>query len=435
MSTRHAMSTADAAWLHMDRPTNLMVINSVLWFAEPIAMDDLRAIYAERLVGRFDRFAQCAVDDLSGPHWEDVEVDLDLHLHHVALPAPGDREALQEFIADRIAQPLDRARPPWEVFLIDGYGSGCAVLTRMHHSIADGIALARVMLTLADGHEEGSFTSDHQNGSALGGLAHSAFDAVRHPQQALTTAVRDAQTLAKLLLPGGDPPSAIKGEQHIAHSVAWSRPVDLWRLKRAARGLGATVNDIVVAAVTGTVADYLRAQGDEPDHVRALVPFNLRPLDQPLPRDLGNRFGLVLLELPIAEEDPVQRALAVKRRMDAIKHGHEGPIAYGLLELMGLTPPAVEGVLIDYFTAKGSLVLTNVPGPRKPITVAGVPLEGVLVWAPCSGSLGMSVSVFSYAGKVTVGFLTDAGLVPDPQVLADGFRVHALELARSVHRT
>jgi WS/DGAT/MGAT family acyltransferase len=434
MNTRHAMSTADAAWLHMDRPTNLMIINSVLWFAEPIAIDDLRAIYAERLVGRFDRFSQCAVDDLSGPHWEDVEVDLDLHLHHVALPAPGDQQALQEFVADRIAQPLDRARPPWEVFLIDGYGSGCAVLTRMHHSIADGIALARVMLTLADGHEEGSFTNDHHNGSALGGLAHGALDAVRHPQQALTTAVRDAQTLAKLLLPGGDPPSAIKGEQHIAHSVAWSRPVDLWRLKRAARGLGATVNDIVVAAVTATVADYLRAQGDEPDHVRALVPFNLRPLDQPLPRDLGNRFGLVLLELPIAEQDPVQRALAVKHRMDAIKHGHEGPIAYGLLELIGLTPPAVEGVLIDYFTAKGSLVLTNVPGPQRPITVAGVPLEGVLVWAPCSGSLGMSVSVFSYAGKVTVGFLTDAGLVPDPQVLADGFRAHALELAHSVHR-
>ncbi|HEX5618851.1 MAG TPA: WSD1 family O-acyltransferase, partial [Solirubrobacteraceae bacterium] len=203
-----------------------------------------------------------------------------------------------------------------------------------------------------------------------------------------------------------------------------------WRVKRAARGLGATVNDVVVAAVTAAIADYVRERGDEPEQLRALVPFNLRPLDAPLPRDLGNRFGLVLLELPIAEQDAIERVAAVKQRMDAIKHGHEGPIAYGILELMGHTPAPVEARLIDYFTAKGSLVLTNVPGPSAPLRVAGARLKGVLVWAPCSGSLGMSVSVFSYAGKVTVGFLTDAGLVPDPRTLADATRAHVLVLAR-----
>jgi hypothetical protein len=117
--------------------------------------------------------------------------------------------------------------------------------------------------------------------------------------------------------------------------------------------------------------------------------------------------------------------------MDAIKHGHEGAISYGILELMGRTPPIVEARLIDYFSAKGSMVLTNVPGPRHHLSLAGTPLRGVLVWAPCSGSVGMSVSVFSYAGNVTVGFLTDAGLVPDPQSLADGFREELLALARA----
>jgi hypothetical protein len=97
---------------------------------------------------------------------------------------------------------------------------------------------------------------------------------------------------------------------------------------------------------------------------------------------------------------------------------------------MGLTPAPVEARLIDYFTAKGSLVLTNVPGPSRPIRVAGAQLKGVLVWAPCSGSVGMSVSIFSYAGKVTVGFLTDAGLVPDPGSLADATRAEILNLAR-----
>ena len=117
--------------------------------------------------------------------------------------------------------------------------------------------------------------------------------------------------------------------------------------------------------------------------------------------------------------------------MDAIKHGHEGPISYGILDLMGRTPAPVEGLLIDYFTAKGSMVLTNVPGPRRARSVAGTPLGGVLVWAPCSGSVGMSISIFSYAGKVTVGFLTDAGLVPDPQALADAARAEALAIGRA----
>ena len=98
---------------------------------------------------------------------------------------------------------------------------------------------------------------------------------------------------------------------------------------------------------------------------------------------------------------------------------------------MGRTPVQLEERLIDFFSAKGSMVLTNVPGPRKRLSLAGTPLGGVLVWAPCSGSVGMSVSVFSYAGKVTVGFLTDAGLVPDPQALADGFREELLALARA----
>ena len=100
--------------------------------------------------------------------------------------------------------------------------------------------------------------------------------------------------------------------------------------------------------------------------------------------------------------------------MGAIKDSHEGAIAYGILGVIGRTPPLVEERLVNFFSAKGTMVLTNVPGPRQPVTLAGTPVRGVLVWAPCSGGVGMSVSVFSYAGKVSVGFLVDAGLVADP---------------------
>jgi WS/DGAT/MGAT family acyltransferase len=410
----------------MDRPTNLMVINSVLWFDEPVDWDAYKELVRERLVEPFDRFRQRPVEGIAGPHWEDVEIDLGLHFHHVALPSPGDRKTLEEFVSDRVATPLDRSRPLWDVYLIDGYGDGAAVLTRMHHCIADGIALARVMLTLTEDAELSDVLFGETRGSSrVRAAAQLAGGVVRHPRRALGGAVEDALTLAKLLFPTFDPSSPIKGEQHAAHRVAWCHPVDLRRVKRAARALDATVNDVLISAVAGA----LREPG-MPDDVHALVPFNLRALDEPLPRGLGNRFGLVVLGLPVGIEDPVERTLEVKRRMDAIKHGHEGAISYGILELMGHTPAAVEGRLIDYFSAKGSMVLTNVPGPRRPLSVAGTRLAGVLVWAPSSGSIGMSVSIFSYAGKVTVGFLTDAGLIPDPGSLADATRAEILSLAR-----
>ena len=450
VSTRHSMSTADAAWLRMDRPTNLMIVNSVLWFDEPVDWERCRSLFVERVVERFDRFRQRADQGfpLVGPHWEDdPDFDPDLHFHHMALPAPGDRAALQDFIGDRIATTLDHSRPLWEVYFIDGYGSGCAILVRIHHSVADGIALGRVMLALTDGGEPDAGIADdadhdgsarkHALGSAArltAAVVHEGVEALLHPVHAgelASAASGGAQTLAKLLLPGADPTSVIKGQQSVAHRVAWSAPVPLSRVKRAGRTHDATVNDILVAAVTGAVGRHLREGGDDIAEVHALVPFNLRPLDEPLPPELGNRFGLVLLGLPVGIEDPGARLAEVKRRMDAIKDSHEGALSFGILSLMGSTPVRVERALIDFFTAKGSIVLTNVPGPRKRLSLAGTPLGGVLVWAPCSGSVGMSVSVFSYAGEVTVGFMADAGLVPDPQELADGFTHDLLALARA----
>lgn len=448
--THHPMPPADAAWLHMDRPTNLMIVNSVLWFDAPVDWDRCRQVFMERVVARFDRFRQRAVEGsaLGGPHWEDdPDFDPELHFHHVALPRPNDQGALQAFVSDRIATPLDRDRPLWDVYLIDGLGAGAAVLVRIHHSIADGIALARVMLLLTDGGDNvtagiGDTSEDHPGRLGLvTPLAHATADVLqeglhtllhpRHLAELAGTALDDAQTLGKLLLPWSDPRSPIKGPLHRAHRMAWADPVELWRVKSAGRALDATVNDLLVAAVAGAIGRHLRERGEEIDTVHALVPFNLRPLDRPLPPELGNQFGLVVLGLPVGIADPVARLTEVKCAMDAIKHGHEGPLAYGILGLMGRTPTGVERRLIDYFSAKGSMVLTNVPGPRHPLSVASTPLRGVLVWAPCSGSVGMSVSVFSYDRKVTVGFLVDAGLVPEPQALADGFRAEVLALARA----
>jgi len=458
----HPMSAADAAWLHMDRPTNLMVINSVLWFDEPVDWERVKLTFKHRIVDRFPRFRQRAVEGgpLGGPRWEDApNFDPGLHMHRLALPAPHDQTALQELVGDLMAAPLDRTKPLWHIYLVEDYGEGCAVLVRMHHCIADGIALARVMLSLTDdtpavgaGFTGGASSSGR---TPLGGALwpmrsalsaarlvtstalHEGIESVVHPRHAMKLAERgaeDAVTLAKLLAPGRDASSPLKGELGVASHVAWSEPVPLSRIKAIGKPVDATVNDVLVAAVSGALGHYMRSRGGDAQEIHAMVPFNLRPLDQPLPRDLGNRFGLIMLGLPVGIRDPHERRIEVKRRMDSIKNSDEGALSYGILGAIGRTPLAVEERLIDFFTAKGTLVLTNVPGPRKPVYLAGSPVRGVLVWAPCSGSVGMSVSVFSYDGKVTVGFLTDAGLVPDPSELVRAFEHEVDEMYRQRRR-
>jgi len=442
------MPSADAAWLRMDRPENLMAITSVLWFDEPVPLEPLRALLSERLVDRFPRYARRVVDGglLGGAHWEDVEdFDLDLHVHHIALPAPGGRAELQQLVGDLMATPLDRSRPLWHVHVVDGYEGGGALVMRMHHCIADGIALARVMLSLTDPapdvpnpsiaarpHERahgplrraaGPLGPALGAGAAVtGALAREGAATLRHPRRVgglPRSAAGVLRALAKELGTPADPRGPLRGELHPGERVAWCTPVALADVRGIARAYDATVNDVLVAAVAGGLRRWMLEQPDgaiarEP---HAMVPFNLRPLDEPLPRELGNRFGLVLLALPLLEADPAERLREVQRRMAAIKGSPEGAVSYGVLGAMGLSPSAVEAQLIDLFSAKASLVLTNVPGPRAPVYLCGTQLRGVLVWAPCAGSVSTSVSIFSYDGQVTIGFMVDAGLVPDPDAI------------------
>jgi WS/DGAT/MGAT family acyltransferase len=454
------MPSADAAWLRMDRPTNLMVINGVLLFDERIDWPRVQELINERLVTRYSRFRQRAVESgglRGGAFWEDdPHFDAELHLHHLALPAPGDRAALQELVGDMMAEPLDRAKPLWHFYLIDGYGNGCALYARMHHCIADGIALARVLLSLTDSDPDAGIAPSapvaapdrrrrsvvtrpvagalHAGRAAAGALAHESIEMLVHPAAELshlaTLARTDSKALAHVLLTPSDAKTALKGELGVARRVAWSEPLSLDEVKGIAHANSATVNDVLVAAMTGALRQYLRRRESLVEEIRAFVPFNLRPLDRPLPASLGNKFGLVFLPLPVGARTAAARLQQVKRRMDEIKDSPEGAIAYGMLEVMGMTVAQVESVLIDLFSAKGTAVITNVPGPREPVYLAGSPVSAVAVWAPTSGSVSMSVSIFSYNGEVTVGVMADAGLVPDPETMIDGFRSELEALAR-----
>ena len=436
------LSSADTAWLRMDRPSNLMGINSVMSFDEPLDIKRIREVYRRRLVGRYPRFRQRVVESpvpLRPPHWEDdPEFDLDHHLHHLALPAPGDTPALQELIGDLMTVPLDRNRPLWQVYVVDGYLNGAAIITRLHHCIADGIALAQVMLSLTDEAPDpeaaaGPDRSERDGkgsrvslpgGRLVSSVARVATATVRqgadiatspsHAARLLGAASRNAGTAVRLLFTPPDVPSAIKGDPGITRRVAWSSPLSLAEIKEVAHRHGATVNDVLLAAVSGALRHYLQDHDSAAPEIQAMIPFNLRDLDRPVPRDLGNKFGLVFLPLPVGTSGSYRRLVAVHRRMEEIKHGSDGAVSYGLLSLTGLAPEAIERRIVDLFSGKGTAVMTNVPGPRDPVCMAGVPVRTVLVWAPTSGHIGMSVSIFSYRGEVTVGLMVDGALIPDP---------------------
>lgn len=426
--TREPMGSADAAWLRMDSPTNLMVVNSILWFDDPVDEAAIRGVLAERLVGRFRRFRQRVVED-HGTWWEDDPAfDLSRHLHHVALARPRGRRELEDLVASYLSVPMDRARPLWDLYLVDDYYGGTALYFRMHHCIADGIALTRVLLSLTDDGERytgvAPDTGDEHRG-IFGELASTVVRetvaTVTHPRHVLDLAVagvQDVRSLTKLVtLP---PDRQYWGRKTgLEKQAVWSDPIPLDRVKQAAHATGTTVNDVILAAVTGALrADRERSGGAVHD-VRVLVPFNLRPLDEPLPSGLGNRFGLVYLDLPLTRDTPLERLEEMARRMRAIKSSADGVVSYGILELVGQAPTAVERAAIEVFAAKGSAVMTNVPGPREPVTLAGSRLAGTIGWAPTSGSIGLSVAIFSYAGDILVGIASDRRQLADGRALID----------------
>jgi diacylglycerol O-acyltransferase / wax synthase len=439
------LSTADAAWLHMDRPTNLMVINSVMLFDEPVDWQRYKEVLQTRLVDRYPRFRQRVVESripLRPPSWQDdPEYGLEQHVHHLGLPAPGDRLALQDLVGDLMTMPLDRNRPLWNVYLIDGFGEGSAVITRMHHCIADGIALAQVMLSLTDAAPgaarpmEAEATRAPSRGrlaaltapsaAALSGAVHAGTVVARQsahiatsPSHAVKLAGavgRDAKTAVRLLLTPADAATAFKGDPGVRRRVAWTHSLSLESIKQTAHRHDATVNDVLLAAVSGALRRYLQTHDSPIGEIQAMVPVNLRPLDEPVPRELGNKFGLVFLPLPVGTSGSYRRLIEVHERMQEIKDGRDGPVSYRILSALRLTPVPVEKRIVDVFSGKGTAVMTNVPGPPEPVYLAGTPVRTVLVWAPTSGHIGMSVSIFSYRGQVTVGLMVDSELVPNPE--------------------
>ena len=401
------LTAVDAAWLRMDSATNPMVITAVLVLDG--ALD--RAAEAElvsRLVAH-PRFRQRAVGPALGVgawHWEDAPgFDPALHVHRIGLPHPGDEAALVDLVSDLMSSPLDHARPLWQLHVVD-MPKGTALVARIHHAMGDGVALVGLLLAVvgidAKPEEVGLFVSPT---TGVGDVAE------RTAAQALA--------LGKLLLLPSDPPTPLKGAQSSRKRVAWSRAYPLDAIKKAAHAIDAKVNDALLASVTAGIRSYLDGRNAMRDglEIHAIVPVFFRGAGE----TLGNHFGLVFAALPLGSSEPHDRVRAMKLRMDRIKASPEAQVAFAILAATGVASPEIESIVVDLFSRKGSVMVTNIPGPPVPLTMAGRGLDQILVWAPTSGHVAVGVTLLSYAGSIRMSIAADVALVPDPERVVSGF--------------
>jgi diacylglycerol O-acyltransferase / wax synthase len=445
---REPLSPVDHAWLRMDEPSNLMIINGVLVMDEPVSFDRLQALMRRRLLS-IHRFRQRVVHVKGDPFWEeDPEFDLDHHVQRMELPRPGDDGALREIISSLMGEPLDLKRPLWSFYLLEGYkGQGCVLMGRLHHCIGDGMALLLVLLSLTDLEPGGSggtetydeldspftdlFRETPHGAEAARQLAERVMpDGIRLMQQsadafrsmgAVTTGVASAAAFSRLVLRLPDPSTILKGPLGVPKRVAWSEPITIDEVKEVGGALKATLNDVLLSAMAGGLRRYLLHRGEKANGVtfRAAMPVNLRPLEDMA--DLGNQFGLIFLSLPIGIEDPVERLRALHENANALKRSAEPMVVLAILKLLGMSPLALQKMAVTIFGSKATAVMTNVPGPREVLHLAGRPIREIFFWVPQSGHLGLGISIFSYAGHVRMGLATDAGLVPDPEIIVRGF--------------
>ena len=433
------MSSVDAAWLGMEDPTNLMMVTGVLALDGKVDIKRLRTLLDKRLAP-FGRFHQrVARPRMRGGmlHWQDdSQFDIDNHVSHIALPPPGGEKALRELVSELMSTPLDTTKPLWHVHLVDGYAHGSVVLARIHHSIADGIALVRVMLSLTDATPTPKPAKRKVESTNHAGPLDWLPGLLDNPARLADLArlgVHGAYRLGRMVLLPPDQPTAFKGELGRRKRAAWSAPLPLEDFRAVGKAFGATVNDVLVATATGALRRYLENRGEPTKGVaiRASVPVNLRPLEQA--HKMGNSFGLVFLTLPIGISDPVKRLRSIKKEMDELKRSPEALMAFAVLNVMGYTPVVVEKAGLRFFGSKATAVLTNVPGPRESLYLAGRKLDSVMFWVPQSGHLGLGISILSYAGGVMLGVATDEGLVPDPERIVDGFQKEFKSLRAAAH--
>ncbi len=410
------LSALDAAFLQVEDAENRMQLAGMLLFEGPApSYDDFRAAVAERLLDlpRFRQRLAGSALGLGRPRWvDDAAFDLDYHLSHVALPAPGGEAEVEAHIDQLTTAPLDLRRPVWELGLVEGVGAGFAISLKVHHCMVDGLSIMDIFGALVD---------------PLPVVARPVGTSRPAPARAGTSLRhRVGGTLAML---GQAPRSALNAGPSGPTRRTRYATLPLDDLRAVQQAAEATLNTVVLTVVAGGLERYLHRRGEEVDRVHAFVPVNRRASDDR--GRLGNQIAMTYPALPVGVMTARERLALVQRSSTEAVRGHQPSTTATLMSALGLAPAPLAGVLNRVLQLRAglfNLTVTNVPGPPVPVHFLGRELELILGATPLTRRHALTVAVLSYAGRLTFSVTTDPRRLPDGTRLVDDIRAAADDL-------
>ncbi|HTX13047.1 MAG TPA: wax ester/triacylglycerol synthase family O-acyltransferase [Solirubrobacteraceae bacterium] len=465
MPQRHLdrLSSIDASFLHQEGPASHMHIGAVLVFEGPPPefadyLDHVRGRL--HLVPRYRQRLSTPPLETGRPLWvDDPDFNIEYHVRHTALPSPGTEEQLF-LLAGRIAsQQLDRDKPLWESWLVEGLeGDRFALVFKTHHALVDGVSgvdLATVLLDLGPSAQRPPESLEPwrprpQPSSvdlvaagvrgvvgAAGGLATRTVSAATRPGAALGKLRDAAEGIGEIVWAGLNPapetPLNVEIGPHRRYAVVRHQLADYKTVKNA---FGGTVNDVVLSVVSGALAGWLQSRGVRTEGVemRALVPVSVRSEAQR--GSLGNQLTAMRGPLPVYIQDPVARLQFVRRAMDGLKESKQAVGAATLAAVNNLAPPTIlaQASRLNFSTRLFNLLVTNIPGPQFPLYVLGRQLEDLFPVAFLPKNHALAVAIMSYNGGIDYGLLADYDALPDIDVIADGIDAALAELLEAVAR-
>ena len=450
------LSSIDAGFLHVEEDGAHMHIGAVATFGGPAPTIEEFRQHIESRLPRLPRYRHRVQEMPFGtgrPLWvEDSTFRLDFHVRHTALPAPGSRRELLNLVDRIVGQRLDRTKPLWEIWLVEGLaGDRWAMIGKTHHAMIDGVSGVDLLSVLFDlsadtpaepvqqwEAEPSPGTIDLLTSGATGlvknvlSLAGRGVGAVTHPREAADSVVHSVSALAEALRPMVDAaPKTVLNTKPGPHRLVEIVKTDLADYKKVkASSGGATVNDVVLAAVAGALGRFLAERGQETEGLtlRACVPVSLRP--DAKRGALGNEIAIMNAPLPVGVEDPRERLGVVRASMEHLKSSKQAEGAKVLTSLENALPPAVlaRASRLGFSSRLYNLLVTNVPGPQFPIYLLGRRLEELVPLAFLAPEHTLAIGIISYDGQVTYGLMSDADVVPDLPRLAHHLRDCLAEL-------
>jgi WS/DGAT/MGAT family acyltransferase len=453
------LSGLDSSFLHLERgPAHMHVASTTLFEGPAPTYDEFREHISSRLhlVPRFRQKLEFVPLNQGRPLWvDDPQLNLDYHLRHTALPEPGSEEQLRTLAARVFSQRLDRSKPLWEMWLVDGIEGGrFAIVAKSHHALVDGVSGVDITTVLFDAEREPAELPEPEpwmprpEPSRVQVLADALRERVtrpaemargvravfRAPRQAARAAIDALEATGAIARTGlSAPASPFNVEIGPYRRFEWV-PAELDELKRIKNAAGATVNDVVLAAVAGALGRYLRSHGHSTQdlELRAMVPISVRTSDEH--GALGNRVSSFMAPLPVWCPDPLERLRLVSETMGDLKSSKQAVGATMMTELTDFAPPTIAGQAARLQSAQRffNLVVTNVPGPQFPLYLLGRRLEAIFPMVPLARRQAVCFGIMSYDGTVNFGLIGDYDAIRDLDVLAADLEASIAELSEAV---